>query len=61
MNAINLGSRKIMDDILFKKFYSKNMGISFFTIPRYDPRMIPQVKTIPHIALIGKKKICNLI
>ena len=52
MNASNLGSRKIMDDILFKKFIVKTWVSHFFTIPRYDPRMIPQVTTIPRIALI---------
>ena len=30
--------KKIMDDILFKKFYSKNMGISFF----YNASLRPQ-------------------
>ena len=38
MNATYLSSRKIMDDILFKKFYSKNMGISFF----YDASLMPE-------------------
>jgi hypothetical protein len=30
MDPNYLSSRKIMDDILFKRFYNKNMGISFF-------------------------------
>jgi len=38
MNASYLSSRKIMDDILFKRFYSKNMGISFF----YDASLLPE-------------------
>ncbi|CAN5756000.1 hypothetical protein BH23THE1_BH23THE1_12940 [soil metagenome] len=38
MNARYLTSRKIMDDILFKRFYSKNMGISFF----YNSSLLPQ-------------------
>ncbi len=38
MNASNLSSRKIMDDILFKRFYSKYMGISFF----YNSSLLPQ-------------------
>jgi len=37
MNASYLSYRKIMDDILFKRFYSKNMGISFF----YDASLLP--------------------
>jgi len=38
MNANYLSSRKIMDDILFKRFYSENMGISFF----YNSSLLPQ-------------------
>ena len=38
MNASYLSYRKIMDDILFKRFYSKNMGISFF----YDASLLPE-------------------
>ncbi len=38
MNASYLTSRKIMDDILFKRFYSKNLGISFF----YNASLLPQ-------------------
>ena len=38
MNVNYLSSRKIMDDILFKRFYSKNMGISFF----YNSSLLPE-------------------
>ena len=38
MNATYLSSRRIMDDILFKRFYSKTMGISFF----YNSSLLPQ-------------------
>jgi hypothetical protein len=38
MNASYLSSRKIMDDILFKRFYSNSMGISFF----YNSSLLPQ-------------------
>jgi len=38
MNASYLSYRKIMDDILFRRFYNKNMGISFF----YNSSLLPQ-------------------
>ena len=38
MNASYLLSRKIMDDILFKRYYNENMGISFF----YNSSLLPQ-------------------
>jgi hypothetical protein len=38
MSASYLSSRKIMDDILFKRFYSKDIGISFF----YNASLLPQ-------------------
>ena len=37
MNTNYLSSRKIMDDILFKRFYNENMGISFF----YNSSLLP--------------------
>jgi hypothetical protein len=46
MNASYLSSRKIMDDILFKRFYSKNMGISFF----YNSSLLPQNESSSHEA-----------
>ena len=38
MDANYLSSRKIMDDTLFKRYYNKIMGISFF----YDSSLSPQ-------------------